>query len=188
MRLELIRGNEIVSLKWYEVLETKNIAEKGQPRKLWTDFGTQSKLDLTATRYQVRLVAFHADGKEALYSEERAIDLREDGLNFLKQNCITDQTGVRKAHLGLFFADGAYSAEAATLQTLPINVKKNARSPALSPSPRHTMRDRKAEKRATTPTLIKLFGLISDIQFFTSASTGRLIEPALRHNSSTAKY
>jgi hypothetical protein len=137
MRLELIRGNEIVSLKWYEVLETKNIAEKGQPRKLWTDFvafscpivvskydaklvqagfGTQSKLDLTATRYQVRLVAFHADGKEALYSEERAIDLREDGLNFLKQNCITDQTGVRKAHLGLFFADGAYSAEAATLQ------------------------------------------------------------------------
>jgi hypothetical protein len=119
------------------VLETKNIAEKGQPRKLWTDFvafsspivvpkydaklvqagfGTRTKQELAPGLYKLRLVAFHADDIERLYSDERAIDLSKDALDFLSKNCITDGNGVRKAHLPIFFEEGSYKAEISAAQ------------------------------------------------------------------------
>jgi len=139
MRLKLTRDpvpkeepNKSIDLYWYEVLETKNIAEKGQPRKLWTDFvafsspvvvpkydakliqagfGTKTNPGFSPGRYHLRLAAFQADSKRPIYSDDRTIELTEAAHQILWRDCVTDATGVRKAHLSLFFEDGVYQFE-----------------------------------------------------------------------------
>jgi len=133
MGLKLTReGEEPISLTWREILVTENIAEKGQPRKVWTSFAGFSspvvipKYDakqinagfwspekplLNPGTYRLRLSASQADRKKLLSSDERSIEFSQAALDVLSKYTVADQTGIRKTRLDMFFEDETYKSD-----------------------------------------------------------------------------
>jgi hypothetical protein len=128
MAVQLTGHHSQTMLYWTEVTRTENIAPKGEPRKIWTDFAGFAS-PVLIPKYDSRLIeaAFWADrtadlavghayrfklmfwvaGREKAYSGgQRMFKLTPIEHDFLERVATSDARGFRARHLTLASVDG----------------------------------------------------------------------------------
>jgi hypothetical protein len=128
MAIRISYGSQNTDLHWSEVLKTENIAGKGEPRKLWTDFAAFASL-IPVPRYDSKLVeagfwSGHpttllpnvpynfqlryetAGSRKVRHGAMQKFTLSQEACSFLDAHCTGDERGIREKHLELRTTDG----------------------------------------------------------------------------------
>jgi hypothetical protein len=133
LELESATTRQKFTLHWTEVLKSENIAEKGQVRKLWTDFaGNASPVyvpkydaksidaafwahrgsDLVAdSTYRFRLIWWTAGRKDPIWGRWLSFELKQPHIDVLNTLGTPDEHGIRKHHLALRVCAGGTTFE-----------------------------------------------------------------------------